>query len=58
MTTKKQRREQVAIRRAQYDAETKRLGLAAQRRDRERRDQKKSGVESQAEGSIRFDKGW
>lgn len=37
MTTKKQRREQVAARRAQYDAETKRMGLAALKRDREKR---------------------
>lgn len=39
MTTKKQRREQVAAKRAAYDAETKRLGLEAQKRDRNRREE-------------------
>ena len=45
MTTKKQRRQQVAEKRAAFDAETKRLGLEAQRRDRERREQIKFEAE-------------
>lgn len=41
MTTKKQRREQVAEKRARYDEETRRMGLEAQKRDREKREQRK-----------------
>lgn len=45
MTTKKQRREQVAAKRAEYDAETKRMGLEAQRIDREKRQNRLHDIE-------------
>jgi hypothetical protein len=45
MTTKKQRRAMVAEKRARYDAETKRLGLEAQKRDQERREQRRFDAE-------------
>lgn len=38
MTTKKQRREAVALNRARFDKESQRMGAEAQRRDREKRD--------------------
>lgn len=45
MTTKKQRRAKVAEKRAIYDAESKRLGLEAQRIDREKRERRIEDVE-------------
>jgi hypothetical protein len=45
MTTKKQRRAAVAEKRARFDAESTRIGLEAQRIDREKRERRMSDVE-------------
>lgn len=45
MTTKKQKREQVAARRADYEADLRQTGLRAQARDREYRERKAARAE-------------
>lgn len=48
MTTKKQRREQVAAKRARYDAESRRMGLEALRVEREKREQSLQDADREA----------
>lgn len=54
MTTKKQKRALMAEKRAKYDEETRQLGLAAQKLDREKRQRRAEQV--QREKSLRSKK--
>jgi hypothetical protein len=49
MTTKKQRRANVAAKRAEYDAETRRIGLAAQQRGQDEMARRRAEKDAQLE---------